>query len=88
MRISVEIDLTIDAEAAHLEAAREVAERLTVSRDSVQVRTAPDEPRWLLVDFEIRKAREIVVLPRISRAFRAASDHAVCGVSCRRSRSR
>jgi hypothetical protein len=80
MPVRVTVDLSIDAQDKHFEQMRAAASYLTDDKSRVQVSHPSDDPKKLLAEFTVPKARQIDVVDWIGRKFWIVEDYQTCSI--------
>ncbi len=69
MKVCVQVDLRTLAADKHLSEMRDAAERVTDDKQSVRVSVLDHEPRAMLAEFTMPKARQMDVVDKIMHEF-------------------
>ena len=69
MNVRVQIDLSVPPARKHLDEMLSAADLLTDNQKSVRVSVPPDNPKSMIADFTIPKARQMDVVDKIMRRF-------------------
>jgi hypothetical protein len=69
MNVRVQIDLSVPPAREHLDEMRSAAGLLTDNRKSVRVSVPSDNPKSMIAEFTIPKARQMDVVDKIMRRF-------------------
>ena len=74
MDVKARVDLGVEAAEKHLAAMRSAASLLADNRESVRVSVLAENPKSMLAEFTILRAREIDVVDRVMRKFAMFMD--------------
>jgi len=69
MHVRVQVELTAPARETHLREMLSAAVRLTDDRESVRTSVVVDDPRAMLAEFTMPKARQMDVIDKIGHTF-------------------
>lgn len=69
MKAIVEIKLTKPAQKKHLETMRTAAEYLTTDKKSISIMKEPNKPKFIIVEFAVKKAPQYKIVDEIADQF-------------------